>query len=183
MLAAALRARDVVPLGLALVLAAAAPKASAEPEGRTVHLVANGYSFRVLEPAGWKLDLRSAPQLAAFILYPAERNWRRSETVIYANFLPAEKKTLAEFLEADRDRFREDCGCPDDGEPARPRALGLFQVQQYRCPTGRDEMMAAAQMGEFHFVLLLSSESDEGFKAALPVFEKVVDRFSWSRRD
>ena len=149
--------------------------------GRLVNLNGRNFSIQVLEPEGWKLDTRSAPQLANFIFYPEGVNWRDSDAIVFARLIPrSSEESVEEFSAQNRIRFEE--GCPF-AEPEQKESLPLsvdrFAIQVYDCPGVRKEIVAITSIPGFFAVFALSLQNLEVEAGALESFEKIVDSFRW----
>ena len=152
--------------------------------GRIVSLNGRNFSIQVLEPEGWKLDTRSAPQLANFIFHPDDVNWRRADAVIFARMIPrSSDDSEEEFVALNRTRFEE--GCPfAEPEQADSRLLSVdrFTIQVYDCPGVRKEIVAITSVPGFFAVFALSLQNREAEGSSLRSFEKIVTSFRWSAK-
>lgn len=150
-------------------------------EPSTVHFHGPGVEFEVGRPAGWRVDGRAAPQLAHFLILPEGENWRSSDRVIYARFVPIEAgKGLEEFLTEDRDKFEAECPFADDPlKEAGFDNLREFTFQSYHCPGVRHEMMAVQEIPRYFIVFLLTSPNRGAFEESLPSYRKVLENFRW----
>lgn len=129
------RLRSVIKFLLLLTLINV-PGVFAEGNDRILHLYGKDFSFKVAEPVGWKLDTRSAPQIANFIFHPVGQNWRRSNALIFARFIPKKgSMTLEDFLEENQTRFEEECPFADPETPESSIGLkGRFKTKTFTCP-------------------------------------------------
>ncbi len=152
--------------------------------GRIVSLNGRNFSIQVLEPEGWKLDTRSAPQLANFIFHPDDVNWRRADAVIFARMIPrSSDDSEEEFVALNRTRFEE--GCPfAEPEQADSQLLSVdrFTIQVYDCPGVRKEIVAITSVPGFFAVFALSLQNREAEGSSLRSFEKIVTSFRWSAK-
>jgi hypothetical protein len=154
----------------------------AEDDDRVVHLYGRGFSFKVAQPSGWTLDTRSAPQLANFIFHPTGQDWRRSESVIYARFIPREDETqLEEFLTENRAEFERSCpfADPENTEISRSRDWSSFTIQQFSCPGVRQEVLAVKEVDKYFIMFALSSPNPGTLEAGLPVLHTITGSFQW----
>lgn len=161
------------------------PGVAAEREpsaGRLVHLYGDGFRMTVLEPFGWRLDTRAAPQIAHFILYPeTAADWRRAPVVLLARFVPT-GETLQSWLATNRERFQEACPLGEISEEV-PRALesaGTFQVRRYLCPTGRQEWVAVRRVGRYLLIFSLSARQESMLEGHAGTFADFLRTFQWS---
>jgi hypothetical protein len=149
--------------------------------GRLVNLNGRNFSIQVLEPEGWELDTRSAPQLANFIFYPEGVNWRDSDAIVFARLIPrSSEESVEEFSAQNRIRFEE--GCPfaePEQKESLPLAVDRFAIQVYDCPGVRKEIVAITSIPGFFAVFALSLQNLEVEAGALESFEKIVDSFRW----
>lgn len=154
-----------------------------QDEGRIVNLNGRNFSFQVLEPAGWKLDTRSAPQLANFILYPEDVDWRRAEAVVYARLIPrSSSESEEEFLAENRERFEKGCPFADPEQDDAPISVDRFSIQVYDCPGVRKEIFAITSVPGFFAVFALSLQNGEAEANSLDAFQKIVASFKWFAR-
>lgn len=150
-------------------------------ESSTVRFHGPGIEFEVGLPEGWRIDGRAAPQLAHFLILPEGENWRRSDRVIYARFVPIEAgKGVNKFLTEDREQFEAECPFAD--EPLQEAGfdnLKDFAFQSYHCPGVRHEMMAVQEIPRYFIVFLLTSPNRNAFDESLPPYRKVLEDFRW----
>jgi len=151
--------------------------------GRVVRLHGRNFFFEVLEPKGWTLDTRSAPQLANFIFHPTGVDWRESEALILVRFAPREPSDeLEDFLKQSREGFLEDCPFAEDSDESD---LGLklmdrYRIQVYDCPGVRKEVAAITAVPGYFVIFTLSAQSEVAFKENLDTFRNVAESFVWS---
>ncbi|HRR25571.1 MAG TPA: hypothetical protein P5300_02610 [Acidobacteriota bacterium] len=153
--------------------------------GRFVDLYGAGFRFRVLEPAGWRLDTYAAPQIAHFVLYPIESgDWRRAPAVILVRLIPRDT-SVDRWLEENRKGFEEACplGEIKDDLPRPLKSVAGFVMRSYYCPTGRQEWVAAAPFGEGLVAFSLSGRQERDLLACTSIFASVLGSFSWSKED
>ena len=153
----------------------------AEGSDRILHLYGRDFSFKVAEPAGWTLDTRSAPQLANFIFYPAGKNWRKADVLIFARFVPKQEPvTLEEFIRENEEQFEEECPFADPAEQGRTlKVRGGFQTRTFICPGFRSEMVAIGEVGKFFILFSLSSSDPDSLAKGIPALERIVRSFEW----
>ncbi|GAB4232665.1 MAG: hypothetical protein Kow00109_05180 [Acidobacteriota bacterium] len=165
---------------------AGSPDLAAEGEhalpGRLVQLYGDDFRMTVLEPYGWRLDTRAAPQIAHFILYPeTAADWRRAPVVLLARFVPT-REPLENWLATNRERFQEACPLGEISEEV-PRALARaakFQVRRYLCPTGRQEWVALRREGRYLLIFSMSARDEGTLESHAGTFAEFLGTFRWS---
>jgi len=149
--------------------------------GRLVSLNGRNFSIQVLEPEGWKLDTRSAPQIANFIFHPEDVSWRRADAVIFVRMLPrSSDDSEEEFAALNRTRFEEGCPFAEPEQVDSPLlSVDRFTIRVYDCPGVRKEIVAITSIPGFFAVFALSLQNKEAEESSLRSFEKIVTSFRW----
>lgn len=156
----------------------------APQQGRLLELHGRGFSFSVLEPEGWELVPRAAPQIATFIFQRKGTNWRRSESVIFVRFVPREaNQSVEEFMALNRGQFLEQCPFAEDGEMEAPfEAVEDFLTAEFSCTGVREEFVAARAASRFFLVFVLSSGNPSALRADAPVLKRILASFKWNEQ-
>jgi hypothetical protein len=152
-----------------------------ETGDRLLRLSGSTFSIELVEPLGWKLATRAAPQIANFIFHPEGTDWRRAEAVIFVRIVPrASSETVREFIEVSDKRFRERCPFEDGHDnPGALYEVPGFQIGEYRCPGIRDELLAVTEVPGSFVVFTLSTESEGMVDRSAPVLRKILTSFRW----
>ncbi len=154
--------------------------AVSEVEGRLLHLYGSGFSFQIIEPDGWTLDSRAAPQIANFIFHPRGVDWRRAETLIITRFVSRRSsESVEDFISRSRQEFLESCPFADDEKQLHLDSVEPFTLQVYHCPGVRKEVVASAPFAGYFVVFALSAREDKGIESALPVLRRILQSFRW----
>jgi len=151
------------------------------PEGRIISLYGRGFSFQLLEPEGWVLDTKAAPQISNFIFHPTGVNWRQADAIIVARFVPRdEKDDLNAFLEKNDGEFLKACPFGEvDRAPDQTGNPEPFVVRSFACPGVRDEIVAVGPFPGYFVVFALSSSKGAAVEDATPVFRAILESFRW----
>ena len=157
----------------------AQPAVPGEQAERILRLHGRGFSFEVVEPPGWLLDTRSAPQVANFIFYPEGGEWRGSDRVIFARFVPRRpEESTGEFLRTDRENFGKQCPLGNDGQAVSPgEAVSGFSLQRFDCPPSKPELVAVRSVPGFFVVFVLVAPEDD--VPARKAFDAILRSFKW----
>ncbi len=164
-----------------LSLAVALLSTAAALAGNPIRISSPLFSFLVVEPDGWRLDLQGAAQIAHFVLTPEGSTWRNSKLAIFGRFVPAEpSETIEQFLAGDEGRFREECPVPQ----IKQLSLDLkgshdFNVRSYVCPGNQDDVVAVAQVPSHFAVFILSAQSGGRVGDGMEAFKEVLEGFHW----
>lgn len=151
-----------------------------EEEGKLLHLYGRGFSFQVVEPDGWTLDTRAAPQIANFIFHPRGVDWRRADAVIVSRFISRRSdESLEELSVRSRQEFLESCPFAEDEKTFHLESVEPFAVEVYHCPGVRKEVVASAPFPGYFVVFALSARDDGGVESALPVLRAILRSFRW----
>lgn len=152
-----------------------------EAEGRILQLYGKDFSFKVIEPEGWVLDTRSAPQIANFIFHPVGQDWRRAEAVIFARFIArSDETTLNGFLEENQTQFEEDCPFAEGDMPEFvSEKVNDFELRSYICPGFGNEIVAVKEVPRFFVLFSLNSSMNEGLKGGFPALKQILHSFQW----
>jgi len=153
----------------------------AEIGGRLLSLSGSTFSLEVLEPQGWTLATRAAPQIANFIFHPQGTDWRRAEAVVYVRIVPREESEKAEqFIESSGKRFKEGCVF-GDREAKEPLLLGAtsFHLVEFRCPGIREEVVAVTAVSGAFVVFTLSVQPGGSIDTLRPVLKSILMSFRW----
>jgi hypothetical protein len=155
-----------------------------ENDDRLMRLSGSTFSLELVEPAGWRLATRAAPQIANFILHPEGQDWRRAESVIYVRIVPREKdETAQEFLESSDERFRERCPFADgEGRQAVLQEVPGFLVREFLCPGVRDEIVALREVPGAFVVFTLSTGPGGMVEKSALALEKILVSFRWREK-
>ncbi len=152
-----------------------------EKDGRLLHLSGSSFSLEVLEPEGWQLATRAAPQIANFIFHPEGTDWRRAEAVIYVRIVPREEtEKREEFVESSRERFREQCPFfGSEPEAKSSQQVAEFLVEEFRCPSIRQEIMAVREVPRFFLIFSLSGQTETPLEKYIGVFRRILTSLRW----
>jgi hypothetical protein len=152
-----------------------------EAEGRLVHLRSSSFAFQILEPEGWVLDTRAAPQIANFVFHPEGSDWRRSDSNIFVRFIPRRQEGSAkEFWDMNQEGFLEECPfgeevpCELEGQED-----SAFEFRKYICPGVREEIIAVAPVQGYFAMLVLTSKRNHGTADSLEVLNSIAKSFRW----
>lgn len=156
----------------------------APQQGRLLELHGRGFSFSVLEPEGWELAPRAAPQIATFIFQRKGSNWRRADSVIYVRFVPREAdQTVEEFMALNRAQFLEECPFAEDQRSEAPLdAVEGFMTAEFSCSGVREEIVAARASSRLFLVFVLSSRSPSALRVDAPVLRSILSSFKWKEQ-
>lgn len=153
----------------------------ADSEGRLLHLSGSRFTLEVLEPEGWTLATRAAPQIANFIFHPRGTDWRTAEAVVYVRIVPREEAESPEhFIESSGERFKQGCGL-GEWETRAPLLSGVtsFQMVEFRCPAVRDEVVAVTDVSGAFVVFTLSVQPGGSIETMRPVLRSILMSFDW----
>lgn len=166
---------------LTLVLPLLVFSSPAEEGDRLLRLSGNTFSLEVMEPEGWELATRAAPQIANFIFHPEEADWRRADTLIFVRFVSREESEKREaFIESSRERFQGECAFVDgDVGTHSLREVSTFLVEEFLCPGTREEILAVTEVPKFFVVFSLSAQAGISVDPSKSVFEKILKSFIW----
>lgn len=150
--------------------------------GRTIRISSPQFSFLIDEPDGWMIDVRSAIQIANFVVHRQGTTWRYADVVVFGRFFPREPdQTLEDFVKDDELRFRQNCPL------AQIKRLDLdlgkeryheFLVKQYTCAGSHSEAVAMAQVpGYFVLFSLTTQKAPEILQGGMDAFKELIESF------
>ncbi len=137
-----------------------------------------GFSFQVMEPEGWTLSTRAAPQIASFVFHRQGVDWRSADALILARFVPRESgESVEEFIQSTRETFEQECPFADEESSELP--VDRFAIEVYHCPGVRKEIAAVTPVPGFFVILTLTSQDEDAYQHSLQSFRNVVRSFRW----
>jgi len=166
---------------VSVILALLGFSSQAESDGRLVRLSGSTFSLEVLEPQGWTLATRAAPQIANFIFHPQGTDWRGAEAVVFVRIVPREESEKPEhFIESSGERFKDGCAFGEK-KGKDPLLLGRtsFHVVEFRCPGVREEVVAVTDVSGAFVVFTLSVQPGHSIDTLRPVLRSILKSFSW----
>jgi hypothetical protein len=153
-------------------------------QNRIVILTAEGGSFLIEGPKGWIADRKVGRRLGVCCVYYPRGSWDTAETVMYPNIVTKSpgRATVKALMDADLAKFRQD-------NPS----LSYVDGQDISLPHGRTAKLryfhgvnqrsseAVAYIDEENIVALvvLSSKTEKGLSAALPLLRKVLETYTY----
>jgi hypothetical protein len=171
----------MLPLLTILILV---PLLATESPGRVLRLSGNGFVLQLVEPDGWRLATRAAPQIANFIFHPVGEEWRRSDRVIFVRLVPrAGVESLESFIESTRGNFRERClGGSDNLDRPTVREVPGFIIEDFSCFGMREEVLAFRQVPGYFVVFTLAVNPGGSLEEAVPVLRQILISFRWMQQ-
>jgi hypothetical protein len=165
----------------AAVCALAGPALAAEIE-KTAILTDHGLQAfwwpKLAPPRGWRQDRVQSYHYSFNAIAPADSDFAKSETVMYAQALykPRERDThsLAQLMDEDRNRFVEgDPGIAVAKLDDLTDAGGIhFKLLAFSPKGGGNwESVAYSEDADYYFIFVLSSRNEAGYRTNLPLFE------------
>jgi hypothetical protein len=167
--------------------AAARPAGTADSASRQALVIeGDDHLFMVVPPRGWVLDdTAGMGSRIRCVLYPKGQSWVAAPTVMYVNPLHGmaiKERTFSSMLafqerefhkHAPKGKMTEQGTLPTGGgKTARLR----YYAYQGGAP---NEAIAFIPERELVMLIVLSSRTPEGFRAALPAFRELVKTYSW----
>jgi hypothetical protein len=170
------------------VVAHAAPAPPAAPEARKALVVeGDDHLFMVSAPKGWVLDDTSGMgSRIRCVFYPKGQRWATAPTVMYVNPLhgfAARERKFSTLISDDIRAFlkRAPKGRVVDGGTLPTTTPGKEAVVRYFSEDGGPPREAVAYVPEKKLVMLivLSSQTAQGFQDALPAYRDLVSTYAW----
>jgi hypothetical protein len=133
---------------------------------------------------GWHQDEERSLAFGCNALAPDGSSFGDAETVMYAKALykprDPETKSLEALIEQDKQRFANEVPGIEIAEaPSLTTADGrkLRSFTFFPKDEGPWERVAYGEEGDFYLVFAVSSRSRKGYEAALPAYERLVERY------
>ncbi|MFQ5738433.1 MAG: hypothetical protein ACE5JX_05430 [Acidobacteriota bacterium] len=152
--------------------------------GNSIRISSYRFSFLINEPDEWVIDVRSAAQLANFVMYEKGTTWRNSPTVVFGRIVRrGEDETLIDFIEQSQAEFQGRCPLPK----TRELDLGLegaptFLARSYICPGMRGEIVAITEVPHYFAMFSLAADKEQSLENSLKPFKEMLSGFRWLGR-
>jgi hypothetical protein len=175
--------------------AAPAPKpaapATASPTGansvrKAVVIEGDDHLFMVSAPTGWVLDDTSGmSSRIRCVFYPQGEKWTTASTVMYVNPLhgmSTKSRTVSALIADDEKSFRKRSpnGKVTDAGTLQTASRKTAIVRYFSNDGGpAHEAVAYVPESELVMLLVLSSNTPEGFQGALAAYHEMVQSYAW----
>jgi hypothetical protein len=158
------------------------PKPATIEKHHTTILESDGGSFAIDGPKDWIADRKVGRRLGVCCVYYPKGSWDTAETVMYPNIVTKGpgKRTLQELMDSDLAKFRKDNpgmsyvdgDMPFNGRTAKVRYFhGVNQ--------GSSEAVAYIDEEKIIALVVLSSKTEKGLTAALPLLLGVLESYKY----
>jgi hypothetical protein len=143
--------------------------------------------FMVAAPNGWVLDdTAGMGSRIRCVFYPKGQKWKNAQTVMYVNPLHGygvKMRTLSALIEEDEKSFRRRSpkGTVTDAGTLPTATRGKLARVRYFSNEGRAPREAVAYVPEKELVMLvvLTSQTANGFQAALDAYRALVSSYAY----
>lgn len=149
----------------------------------SVLMYGDGGGFFIDAPKGWVVDREVGKRLGTCcVYYPEGSTWDNAETVMYPNIATkgSGQRTLDEFMKSDLAGFREHDPAMTY-EDAQDITLQNKRIAKVRVFHGvnQNSSEAVAYVDEEKFIALfvMSSKTDKGLNASMPLFRSAVESY------
>jgi hypothetical protein len=175
---------SVVAAALALpaVSQQANPKPATIEKHNTIVLESDGNSFAIEGPKGWIANRKAGRRLGVCCVYYPSGSWDTAETILYPNIATKRpgRATLQELMDSDLAKFRQDNpgmsyvdgDMPFNGRTAKVRYF-------HGVNDGSSEAVAYIDEEKIVALVVLSSKTEKGLTAALPLLLGVLESYKY----